>query len=113
MAKKDFLPGSKLGKEQEDILNNRNDSSFIVKGCAGSGKSLLALLKAKQIQDSNLGSVLFVVKTNSLKQYMADAIKTYKLMLPMLKHTTNVFIGLNQMVSGKEGVGKKVSMILL
>ena len=44
MAKKDFLPGSKLGKEQEDILNNRNDSSFIVKGCAGSGKSLLALL---------------------------------------------------------------------
>lgn len=79
MVKKDFMPGSKLGKEQEDILNNRNDHSFIVKGCAGSGKSLLALLKAKQIQDSNLGTVLFVVKTNSLKQYMADAIKTYNI----------------------------------
>lgn len=79
MAKKDFIPGAKLGKEQEDILNNRNDSSFIVKGCAGSGKSLLALLKAKQIQDSNLGTILFVVKTNSLKQYMTDAIKTYNI----------------------------------
>lgn len=77
MAKKDFIHGARLGKEQEEILNNRNDSSFIVKGCAGSGKSLLALLKAKQIQDSNLGTVLFVVKTNSLKQYMADAIRTF------------------------------------
>lgn len=79
MAKKDFNSGFRLGKEQEDILNRRNDSSFIVKGCAGSGKSLLALLKAKQIQDSNLGTVLFIVKTNSLKQYMADAIKMYNI----------------------------------
>ena len=74
MAKKDFLPGSKLGKEQEDILNNRNDSSFIVKGCAGSGKSLIALHKAKQI--AALGeSYTIVVYTKSLRKYFEDGLR--------------------------------------
>ena len=51
-----------------------SDNSFIVKGCAGSGKSILALWKAKQIQDEDKGTFLFVVFTKALKQYMSDGV---------------------------------------
>jgi superfamily I DNA/RNA helicase len=46
-----------------------------VKGCAGSGKSILALWKAKDIQNKNLGSYQFIVFTKALKQYMSDGIQ--------------------------------------
>ncbi|MFW6272510.1 MAG: ATP-binding domain-containing protein, partial [bacterium] len=42
---------------------------------AGSGKSILALWKAKQIQNERMGSWLFIVFTKALKRYMSDGIK--------------------------------------
>jgi superfamily I DNA/RNA helicase len=57
-------------------LNRRKiDRQFIVKGCAGSGKSILALWNVKQIQQENRGSFYFIVYTKALKQFMKDAIK--------------------------------------
>ncbi len=76
MAKRSFfIKDSELDDYQVKVINKRTDSSYIVKGCAGSGKSILALWKAKQIQEENKGSFLYVVYTKALKQYMSDGIK--------------------------------------
>lgn len=75
MAKKNFfVRDSELDDYQRVIINKRTNNSFIVRGCAGSGKSILALWKAKQIQDEGLGSYQVIVLTKALKQYMSDGI---------------------------------------
>lgn len=73
MPRNFFIQESQLDDFQHLVINS-TASSLVVKGCAGSGKSILALWKAKQIQDNNRGSFLFIVKMNSLKQYMHDGI---------------------------------------
>jgi superfamily I DNA/RNA helicase len=80
MPKRSFyVKDSELDDYQVKIINKRTENSFIVKGCAGSGKSILALWKAKQIQNEGKGSWLFVVFTKALKQYMSDGIEQIKL----------------------------------
>ena len=75
MSKRNFfIRESELSDDQREVINRRSDSSFIVKGCAGSGKSILALWKAKQIQDEGKGTFLFIVYTKALKRYMSDGI---------------------------------------
>ncbi|MDR0971834.1 MAG: ATP-binding domain-containing protein [Bacteroidales bacterium] len=75
MPKRSFyVKDSELDDYQVKIINKRSDNSFIVKGCAGSGKSILALWKAKQIQNEKKGSYQIIVFTKALMQYMADGI---------------------------------------
>ena len=75
MAKRSFyVRDSELDDYQVKVINKKTDNSYIVKGCAGSGKSILALWKAKQIQEQHKGSYLYVVYTKALKQYMSDGI---------------------------------------
>ena len=71
-----YVKDSELDDFQVRVINKRTDNSFIVKGCAGSGKSILALWKAKQIQERGMGSYLYVVYTKALRQYMEDGITT-------------------------------------
>lgn len=76
MAKRSFyIKDSELDDYQVRVINKKSEKSFIVKGCAGSGKSILALWKAKQIQDEKKGSYIFIVFTKALMQYMADGIQ--------------------------------------
>ena len=76
MAKRSFyVKDSELDDYQVKVINKKTDNSYIVKGCAGSGKSILALWKAKQIQEQNKGSYLYIVYTKALRQYMSDGIK--------------------------------------
>lgn len=76
MAKRSFfVKDSELDDFQVQILNKRTDKSFIVKGCAGSGKSILALWKAKQIQEEKKGSFIFIVFTKALMEYMSSGIQ--------------------------------------
>lgn len=75
MPKRDFyLKDSELDEYQIKVVQRRSDKSFIVRGCAGSGKSILALWKVKQIQDEDRGSYYFILFTKTLKQYMQDGI---------------------------------------
>jgi superfamily I DNA and RNA helicase len=75
MPKRNFyVKEEELDDYQIKIINRRTDSSLIVQGCAGSGKSILALWKAKQIQNEKKGNFLFVIFTKALKQYMKDGI---------------------------------------
>lgn len=68
MAKRSFyVKDSELDDYQVKIINKKTDNSYIVKGCAGSGKSILALWKAKQILDEHKGSVLYVVLYKGIK----------------------------------------------
>lgn len=76
MSKRSFyVKDSELDDYQVKVINKKTDNSYIVKGCAGSGKSILALWKAKQIQEQNKGSYLYVVYNKALRQYMSDGIK--------------------------------------
>lgn len=45
-----YIEESQMNQEQRDIIDARGDVSYIVQGCAGSGKSCLALLKAIRLE---------------------------------------------------------------
>lgn len=115
MAKRSFyVKDSELDDYQVKVINKRTDNSYIVKGCAGSGKSILALWKAKQIQEQGKGSYLYVVYTKALKRYMSDGIKQIGL------HESNVanFDACFMWGRGDDGIltrgsWKKAPMIIL
>ena len=89
MPKRSFyVKDSELDDFQVKVINKRTDTSFIVKGCAGSGKSILALWKAKQIQERGMGSYLYVVYTKALRQYMEDGIREVGLQENNVCHTS-------------------------
>ena len=73
MAKRSFyIKDSELDDYQVRVINKKSEKSFIVKGCAGSGKSILALWKAKQIQDETYDGILHVVSEDAFeaKQFL-------------------------------------------
>lgn len=74
--KRDWLiDESQMDHIQIKIVNAKSDIPLIVRGCAGSGKSVIALWKAKDIQRKNSGSYLFVTFTRTLTGYLSDGIK--------------------------------------
>lgn len=77
MPKKNFfVTEEELDNFQIQLLQKRIDRSIIVSGCAGSGKSILALWKAKHIQDlPEAASYKFIVYTKALHKFMSDGIK--------------------------------------
>lgn len=71
MAKKDWmLTESELDDDQLLVLNAILDKSCIVEGCAGSGKSVLALIKAQRIQKEKGDNYEIIVFTKTLCRYM-------------------------------------------
>lgn len=72
-----FVNEDELDDFQLQLLQKRIDRSMVVSGCAGSGKSILALWKAKQVQElEDGGSYQFIVFTKTLNQYMSDGIRS-------------------------------------
>lgn len=71
MAKKDWMiTESELDDDQLKVLFATNDKSCVVAGCAGSGKSVLALIKAQRIQREKGDNYQIIVFTKALRQYM-------------------------------------------
>jgi len=69
-----FIDYSSLDDFQRQLIDRKNNKSMVVSGSAGSGKSLIALHKAKQI--AALGeSYTIVVYTKSLRKYFEDGLK--------------------------------------
>ena len=58
-------------KYQQVIINMSADRTAVVKGIAGSGKSLTLLKKAKQVSTLT-SSYAIIVYTKSLKQFFVD-----------------------------------------
>ena len=68
---KDFMvKESMLDDYQMDLLDKTLDRSLVVSGCAGSGKSVIALQKAKRIQAEIGRDYTVIVFTKALKDYM-------------------------------------------
>lgn len=71
-----YIRESELDDFQHSLVTRRLDSSMVVSGCAGSGKSVIALHKAKAIQEQKMGTYRFIVFTKALDKYMSDGIRT-------------------------------------
>lgn len=72
-----YIDYSKLDDFQRQLIDRKNNKSMVVKGTAGSGKSLIALHKAKQL--SAMGTYVIVVYTKSLRRYFEDGLKQLNL----------------------------------
>lgn len=69
--KKDWMiKESELDDDQIKVLMGTLDKSCIVAGCAGSGKSVLALIKAQRIQKEFGNNYKIIVYTKALCKYM-------------------------------------------
>ena len=69
--KKDWMiKESELDEDQIKVLMATLDKSCIVTGCAGSGKSVLALIKAQRIQKERGNNYKIIVFTKALCHYM-------------------------------------------
>ena len=69
--KKDWMiKESELDDDQLNVLKATHDKSCIVSGCAGSGKSVLALIKAQRLQKERGNSYQIIVFTKALCGYM-------------------------------------------
>lgn len=71
--KKDWMvKESELDDDQVRVLTSILDKSMVVTGCAGSGKSVLALMKAQRIQNERGGNYEVIVYTKALDAYMRE-----------------------------------------
>lgn len=68
-----YLPDEKIDLDQEDIIMASNDESLLVSGCAGSGKSVIAMKKAAQLHNDGL-DVITIAYTKSLNNYMQSGV---------------------------------------
>lgn len=72
-----YIDYNKLDSIQRTYIDRKVNKSMVVAGDAGSGKSLIALHKAKIV--SALGSYAIIVYTKSLKKYFEDGLKSLEL----------------------------------
>jgi superfamily I DNA/RNA helicase len=70
-----YIEESALDDYQYVIYLKGIDKSFIVKGCAGSGKTNLALWQTNKIASSNNGSYYFIVFTKALRKFIDDGLQ--------------------------------------
>ena len=80
MAKKDWMiKESELDEDQIRVLMATHEKSCVVTGCAGSGKSALALIKAGRIQKEKGNNYKIIVFTKALCRYMNAGKEALKL----------------------------------
>ena len=60
-----------MDDDQLDLIGDNVGKSMIVAGCAGSGKSVIAMYKAQQILEAG-GDVILIALTKSLNRYMSQ-----------------------------------------
>lgn len=71
-----YIDYASMDDIQRAYIRRRTDRHMVVTGTAGSGKSVIALHKLRQVCD--LGSYAIIVFTKSLKKYFVDGIEAMK-----------------------------------
>lgn len=89
ISKKWMVSEEELDDEQYKIRQLKQDN-YLIEGCAGSGKTILALQKAKEIQDTEKGSYLVIVYTKALKSFIKDGVKSLGLNPHRVCHFDNL-----------------------
>lgn len=75
--RKDWIVKEELMDRIEiEVLKTMFDKSIIVSGCAGSGKSFLAIKLAKRLELEKEGSRQIVVYTKALEHFIEEGAKT-------------------------------------
>lgn len=76
-----YLPKeSELEKKQKDVLNLSIKDNFLIVGGPGTGKTVLAVYRAKKaINESQYKPVLLLVYNNPLKEYISASLKQLKM----------------------------------
>lgn len=69
-----YIDYSNLDDIQRQLIDRRNNKSMVVTGSAGSGKSLIALHKAKQLASTG-ESYAIIVYTKTLRKYFEDGMQ--------------------------------------
>ena len=69
-----MIDASKLDDDQVDVLELPSSEAKIIKGCAGSGKTLLAVHKADRIRKKEQGTFYIIVYTKALRAFIQDGI---------------------------------------
>lgn len=72
-----YIDYGKMDALQRKYVDRKVSRGMVVCGAAGTGKSLIALHKAKQV--AQLGSYAIVVYTKTLRRYFEDGLKALKL----------------------------------
>lgn len=73
MSKRNFyIKESEMDDYQRKIISKRSDDSLVVEGCAGSGKSIIALWKLHDVVSNNKGTAQLIVLTKALKEYFVE-----------------------------------------
>lgn len=67
------LADDMIDYDQEDIILAAEEESLLVCGCAGSGKSVIAMKKARQLHERGI-DVITIAYTKSLNNYMKSGI---------------------------------------
>ena len=62
-----------MDDDQLDLIEMNNDKSMLVTGCAGSGKTVIAMHKAEQVANTG-ASVILIAYTKSLSAFMREGI---------------------------------------
>ena len=70
-----FIDYSSLDDFQRQLIDRKNNKSMVITGSAGSGKSLIALHKAKQLASTG-DSYAIIVYTKTLRKYFSDGLNT-------------------------------------
>jgi superfamily I DNA/RNA helicase len=78
ILRKWMVSEEELDDEQYKIRQLKQDN-YLIEGCAGSGKTVLALQKAKEIQDTRQGTYLVIVYTKALRSFITDGVKSLEL----------------------------------
>lgn len=75
-----YIAEATVDDEQREILNKKMDYSHLVVGCAGSGKSCLALLRIKMLSQINdAGPYYLVTLVRSLVEYLRQELRANNL----------------------------------
>ena len=72
-----YIDYGKMDALQRKYVDKKVNKGMVVCGAAGTGKSLIALHKAKQV--AQLGSYAIVVYTKTLRRYFEDGLRTLQL----------------------------------
>jgi DNA helicase IV len=75
-----YINDEDLDQYQREVINEApTNQSYIVTGCAGSGKTNLAIWKAQEIQSNKRGSFYLIVYTKALRIFIEDGLTNAQL----------------------------------